>query len=263
MSLYIDERGSKDNPAIVFLHGLGVSSWMWHDQLTALAQDYHCLAIDLPGNGESYQTEWVSFADSAAQVAEVIKKCTLQGQAHVVGLSLGGYVALHVLAHHPEVVDHMIVSGVTSRPFDNPGRWRMMMRVMVPFMRSSLGLSITGRMMQIPPETRSLYKRDGKRLTRLTYDRVYDHLLDKGMPDVLTERERPLLAVAGDAEVQMIKDQLADFSTLIPNGRAAIVPDAHHTWSAEYPELFTQMVRQWIEEHTLPDALNRVDSSTE
>jgi pimeloyl-ACP methyl ester carboxylesterase len=93
MSLHVHETGSPNAPTIVFLHALGLSSWMWTDQINELQKDYHCLAIDLPGNGESYQTEWHSFADTAAQVATIIRAKASSGKAHVVGLSLGGFTA--------------------------------------------------------------------------------------------------------------------------------------------------------------------------
>ena len=104
MDLNVEQYGSENRPTIVFLHGLGVSGWMWHDQVTQLEQDYHCVVVDLPGNGESYLRPWHSFAETAAQVADLIRREAHGGQAHVVGLSLGGYVTLHLLTAHPEVV---------------------------------------------------------------------------------------------------------------------------------------------------------------
>jgi pimeloyl-ACP methyl ester carboxylesterase len=116
MSLHVHESGSPNAPTIVFLHALGLSSWMWNEQITALQANYHCLAIDLPANGESYQTEWRSFADTAAQIAPIIREKAVAGKAHVVGLSLGGFAALHLLRDHADVVDSMVISGVATKP---------------------------------------------------------------------------------------------------------------------------------------------------
>jgi len=62
------------NPAIVFLHGLGVSSWMWNEQVEGLQADYYCVRIDLPENGESYQVpaSAVHDARTGPQGAKVI-----------------------------------------------------------------------------------------------------------------------------------------------------------------------------------------------
>lgn len=91
MSLWSNEvNPTNSSTTIVFLHGLGVSSWMWQTQLDALSQHYRCLTIDLPGSGESQQGEWRSLQNAAEEVAEVIRQRAPGGRAHVVGLSLGG-----------------------------------------------------------------------------------------------------------------------------------------------------------------------------
>jgi pimeloyl-ACP methyl ester carboxylesterase len=53
VSLYVREAGPADAPAVLFLHGLGLSSAMWQAQFERLADFYHCLAPDLPECGNS------------------------------------------------------------------------------------------------------------------------------------------------------------------------------------------------------------------
>ena len=38
---------------IVFLHGIPDSWYMWHHQMAVLSKDYHCIAVDLKGYGQS------------------------------------------------------------------------------------------------------------------------------------------------------------------------------------------------------------------
>ncbi len=53
MALYLRQAGPADAPALVFLHGLWVSSAMWQPQIERLSSEYHCLAPDLPEHGKS------------------------------------------------------------------------------------------------------------------------------------------------------------------------------------------------------------------
>ncbi|MEP6987505.1 MAG: alpha/beta hydrolase, partial [Chloroflexota bacterium] len=135
MSLYVRQSGSTTAPTIVFLHGSGVSGWMWDEQIKVLQNDYQCLAIDLPGSGESYQTEWISLADTADQIAAIIRQSTASGKAHIVGLSLGGYTGLCLLEKYPTVVESLIVSGVSTRPFANLRRWQCTLGIMQRLMK--------------------------------------------------------------------------------------------------------------------------------
>jgi pimeloyl-ACP methyl ester carboxylesterase len=70
-------------------------------QLPAYAEHFSCVAIDLPGSGESdkpagpYSTE--GYAD---QVAAFLSAVGIE-QAHVAGMSLGAAVGLHLAARHP------------------------------------------------------------------------------------------------------------------------------------------------------------------
>lgn len=73
---------------------------MWTQQVDDLAE-YHCLVPDLPGFGHSADDNWLSLADTADRVADVIRAQTPDGRAHDVGLSLGGLVGLHLAVRHP------------------------------------------------------------------------------------------------------------------------------------------------------------------
>ncbi|MDZ4769145.1 MAG: alpha/beta hydrolase [Chloroflexota bacterium] len=258
MNLTIQQSGSKANPAIVFLHGVGVSSWMWEEQIASLKENYHCIAIDLPGNGESAHVEWKSFEDTAAQIAQVIQTLTTEGKAHVVGLSLGGYSAIFLLQLHPDVVKSLIVSGVTTKPFTRQWLWSGVMNVIPILMKIDPFIELNIKMMQLPPDAVPLYKRDAKRVTGLTFKRIYGALFNFALPIELAQRPHRLLAVAGDAEAAMVKGGLADFPALMPNATACVIPNAHHGWNGEHPKLFTDMIRAWVEGRALPDALKAI-----
>lgn len=47
------EAGDPSNPTVVFLHGVPDSWWQWHYALEQLSDQYHCVAIDLKGYGQS------------------------------------------------------------------------------------------------------------------------------------------------------------------------------------------------------------------
>src|SRR2546421_8161215 len=113
-SLYVRQAGPADAPVIVFVHGQGGSGAMWQPQFERLP-DYHCLAPDLPEHGNSANSGPFSLKDASRRVAELIRQSTPTGRAHVVGLSMGGAVAVRMLLDAPEVIDHVMVSGAATR----------------------------------------------------------------------------------------------------------------------------------------------------
>jgi pimeloyl-ACP methyl ester carboxylesterase len=103
MTLHYQETGDSKAPAIVFIHGAGLSGWMWRQQ-TAYFDDYHCVVPDLPGHRKSRFEGPFSIADSVNQIADLIEKVTHNKKAHVVGHSLGGKVLIELLAVRPDLL---------------------------------------------------------------------------------------------------------------------------------------------------------------
>ena len=101
-------------PTIVFLHGTRLTSAQWGPQVAALSDEFDCLALDLPGHG-TRMTERFSLAGAADSVADAIAAVG-GGQAVVVGLSLGGYVAMDLAARWPERVSGLVLAGATAEP---------------------------------------------------------------------------------------------------------------------------------------------------
>lgn len=73
-------------------------------QLPAYAEHFSCIAIDLPGAGESDKPRGLYSTDGYAdQVAAFLGAIGVE-QAHVAGVSLGAAVGIHLAARHPERV---------------------------------------------------------------------------------------------------------------------------------------------------------------
>ena len=94
---------------IVFLHGVAGTSIIWHDFASALAgRDVY--AIDIMGDvGRSEQrVPFDTAADFASWLDDALGAIGID-RAHVVGLSLGGYVAIDLAVHHPARVASLVL----------------------------------------------------------------------------------------------------------------------------------------------------------
>lgn len=104
-----------DRPTIVFLHGTRLTGAAWAAQAASLGADFHCLAPDLPGHGTADGRAF-TLEGAAADVADLIAREAHGGRAVLVGLSLGGYVAMAVAERWPERVAGLVVCGATAEP---------------------------------------------------------------------------------------------------------------------------------------------------
>lgn len=72
--VYHESFGSVENPALVLLHGWGMSSTIWTPLLPALTQSFYVTVIDLPGLGRSTSTDDITLESMAAKVAALIEQ---------------------------------------------------------------------------------------------------------------------------------------------------------------------------------------------
>lgn len=100
---------------IVFLHGTRLTGASWAAQVAALGGAFHCLAPDLPGHGNADGVPFI-VEGAADRIAELVEREAHGGRAILVGLSLGGFVAMALAARRPELVAGLAISGATAEP---------------------------------------------------------------------------------------------------------------------------------------------------
>lgn len=82
-------------PTLVFLHGLGRMLECWIGQIEALSKDFRCLAVDLPGHGQSVPPAEPTVPSLASAVGVLLKELAVE-DCILVGHSMGCRVATRV-----------------------------------------------------------------------------------------------------------------------------------------------------------------------
>src|SRR6266550_8054463 len=104
--LYVEEHG--EGETLLLIEGLGQSMWAWREQIPIFARRFRTIVFDTRGTGRSPVPDEPYGIDELAQDAADI----LDGRtASVVGLSMGGYVALTLAVARPELVRSLVLLG--------------------------------------------------------------------------------------------------------------------------------------------------------
>lgn len=106
-----------DKPAMILLHALGLDWRMWSRVIPQLIPHFRVIAYDLRGfGGAAFAPHVHDLAHYAQDVADLMDRLALPS-AHIVGLSLGGSIALEFALQRPECVHDLIVIAATAWSF--------------------------------------------------------------------------------------------------------------------------------------------------
>ena len=173
-SLFVAEKGQQNDKSIVFLHASGSSSQMWAHHIAELKNDFHCIAVDLPGHASSHDIEWTNFNDVTEMIADIIKNRT-HGKPHLVGLSLGGSLVLKLLEKHADLFDRAIVDGACHHPIKGYRKVIAGVYIMSLLKNTKLMGNLMAKMMQkdgVPEESYRHFIMDLQRASAKSFRRA-------------------------------------------------------------------------------------------
>lgn len=110
-NVFVQQMGSADAPAVLFVHGTGAWGGLWHQTLLhTAAAGFHVIAIDLPPFGFSEKAPLLSYSKTA-QGQRIVKVLESLGIARVVlvGHSFGAGPTVEAALLHPERVTQLII----------------------------------------------------------------------------------------------------------------------------------------------------------
>lgn len=257
--LFTATTGEPGAPAIVFLHGAGLSGRMWQPQMEHLT-DYYCLAPDLPEQGKSRDVGPFHLEDAARRVIELIDERVPNKRAHLVGLSLGAAVALAIMRLAPTYVDHAVVTG--TAPLKAYGKFAIALIPLMKLFNIEKQVEASYKQFGIPETYRAPFREDLLLATTPAFTRrSIEALIDLNylLP---CASETPTLVAVGAKENSVAKRGARTFASCLKHSQMIIVPGVGHVWNLQTPDLFTATVRNWIEDRPLPDTLRLQKKTT-
>jgi pimeloyl-ACP methyl ester carboxylesterase len=108
LDLHYLDWGNTDAIPMILLHGLCGNAHYWDFFARKLMQDYHILALDQRGHGDSSWAESYGPGDYALDFQAFIRELRLSDIV-LVGHSMGGINAVIYAARHPDQVSRLVI----------------------------------------------------------------------------------------------------------------------------------------------------------
>ena len=100
----IDYDIQGEGPALVLINGLGFGRWGWFKQVPALSRHFRTITFDVRGKRDLED----GVGTLAQDVVDLLDHLGIR-KAHVLGASLGGFVAQELALQRPDLVDRLVL----------------------------------------------------------------------------------------------------------------------------------------------------------
>jgi len=262
MKFHYLDWGNKHLPTMVLLHGGALNAHTWDLVCLALRDDYHCIALDQRGHGD---TDWAPDADysMAAQLGDTKGFVDQLGldKFILIGMSLGAINSLAFAVNHAERLTNLVIidAGPEMR---RPGSSRI--RDFVNGVQETVTLeAIIAKALEFNPRRDPIILRrslmhalrqqpDGT--WRWKYDRRRFQALDQekhrseraGLVNGLQRIACPTLIVRGGDSDVFHEDDGIKLAAQLPNGKFVTVPNAGHTVQGDNPKGLVAELRAFL-----------------
>lgn len=253
-TLHVERTGLQlgQGPVALFVHGFPLDHTMWSAQITDLADIATCLAPDLCGFGATPHdgSLKLSMERHADDLARVLDEADVE-RADVIGLSMGGYVALAMWELHAERFRSLVLvdthAGADS-PLRRDGRDETAEHLQ-QIHRAAFAREMLPKLVA-PDATRAV--RD--ELTSMIENTPVETILAglRGMRDrvdrsgLLASIDVPTLVVCGELDTLTPPALSEEMVRMLPHGELALIEGAGHMAPMEAPEAVSAVLRAFL-----------------
>jgi pimeloyl-ACP methyl ester carboxylesterase len=250
--LYYEVKGT--GPALVLIHGGQLDSRMWDDQFPLIAKQFTVLRYDVRGYGGSFQPDQLySDADDLAALLDYLSV----PNAHLVGLSLGGRIAVDFALAHPKRASSLTLAGPGLAGYEAPNSEEVDLRMwdLMKAARDEGPDKVTELWLKDPFMAPAMEQaRLVPRLQRLSRENAHcwlrNPLLQRSpKPPAakrLNEIQVPTLLVFGDRDLPQIKATIETLEKGINGSKKVVIKGAGHMVNMEKPEEFNEALLAFL-----------------
>jgi esterase len=258
---YLD-WGGRGRPALVFLHGAGLTAHTWDVTCLEIRDRYHCLALDLRGHGD---TSWdpdadYSFGAMGRDIAMLIDSFKLHRPV-LIGHSMGGLAALTFAAQSGDALTGLVLVDTVLRPSGKGGGQ------IRSFMTATTELDSVEEFVELalefnPRRDRSLLRlsirQNLRQLPNGRFTWKYDRRAVFGRDPVESERFRntmaeqvraiscPVLVIRGEDSRLVTSEDAAALAASFRRGDWKQVAGAGHTVQGDNPLGLVAILRDFV-----------------
>lgn len=252
---YLEGPKSEGQETIFLLHGFSANKYNWLRFAGHLSSDYHIIALDLMGHGDTSapMTASYSIVEQVEYVKQVAATLGIK-QFHLVGNSMGGAISSLYAATYPEqVLSATLISpaGVHDVPSDMDKLLEGGSNPLIATTLEEFDAVMDFVMVEKPFIPAPIAKVEAeKSVARVEINRkIFKDIrqdLELGLESRFQNISSPVLIIWGDQDRAIHVGNIDKYASLIPNAKKAVYEGIGHLAMLEVPERSANELKSFL-----------------
>lgn len=244
------EFGDKNNPAILLLHGGGLSWWSLKPQIELLKDDYFVVTPIIDGHGDDWNNTFVSIEDSSQKVINYIKD-NMDGEVYAIcGLSIGAQIVVDILSKESGITKFAVIESALTYPM------KKVSKLILPVYNLCYGLvkkrwyaKLQAKTLFVPEEMFDSYFNDSSRMTKETLINTTKSNSDFSLSPNITKTSAKVLIIVGGKEISVMKKSANILNEKIENSTLKVIEKSGHgEISLVHSDRYVKMIKDFFSE---------------
>ncbi len=234
----------------LLVHSLGTNRSMWDHQVAVLAGDRRVITVDLPGHGRSSALPGsYTVDDLGVDILDVVAACGVE-RFEVVGISLGGLIALWLAVNAPDRVDALVACNTAGR-LGSEELWSGRIEAVEAGGMEAIRDNVVRRFFapdfeRLRPEEFERYNEIFSATDPVGYVGCCAALRDGDLTAEVGSIGCPTLVIGGDRDIATPPDQSMTLHQAISGSRLEIIEGAAHLSNLDRPQAFNQVLAEFL-----------------
>jgi pimeloyl-ACP methyl ester carboxylesterase len=239
-------------PAVLVLHGWGASIEAVGSIVSALEGACTVHAVDLPGFGQTGLPPRPWGVEDYSEWTRALLAVLDLPRVSIVGHSHGGRIALHLAAHHPELIDRLVLVDAAGIRAPRTLRWyrRVAMAKLAKHVLNRLGPGGRALGCRLVGRTASADYAATAEVLRPTFNR----LVSTDITPLLSQVRASTLLIWGEEDQDTPLRDGETMQRLIPDAGLVVFEGAGHFAYADQPQRFGVVVRHFLDQSSADPA---------
>lgn len=239
-TLYYEEHGSSDAPALVLAHGMGGNHAIWFRQLPEFARHFRVVTFDHRGFGNSSDPEGVGRSAYVDDLLALLDHLAID-RAHLVGQSMGGGTCISFTCRHPRRVATLVVADSLHALVESPAVAAIMDAARAA--TADLGQidRVLGRRVREEDPTAAILYRQINSFNAVTRHNLAGRF-QRHAPGDLAATGVPVHFIAGTEDVLFPPEAIRLVHQEVRGSSLVEIPDTGHSAFYESPHVFNSAV---------------------